>query len=78
MSGCFIVKYTLMIEDFTALFPSSFQELAAATINYLYLFLPIWLPVVLLLILWNVWIYFIKTKFMVDQEYSLIEVKLPT
>jgi len=66
-----------MIEDFIAIFPTSFQGLVVAIIYNLYLFLPIWLPAILLLILWNVWISYIRTKFLVDQEYILIEVKLP-
>jgi len=66
-----------MLDNFIAFFPSSFQGLVAATINYIYLFLPIWLPVILLIILWNVWMRYITTKFHVNQEYSLIEVKLP-
>ena len=67
-----------MLNNFIAFFSlSSFQGLALDTINYIYLFLPIWLPVILIIILWHVWMRYITTKFHVNQEYSLIEIKLP-
>lgn len=77
MLVCFIVKYTLMIDNFIALFPTFFQGLIAAIVNNLYLFLPIWLPIILLGVLWYCWIYYIKMKFLVNQEYVLLEIKLP-
>ncbi len=66
-----------MIESFIASFPASFQWLISAVFNNLYFFLPIWLPVVLVYVLWHVWIYYVKMKFNVNQEYVLVEVKLP-
>ncbi len=66
-----------MIESFITSLPVSFQWLFSSVLNNLYLFLPLWLPFVLLYILWHVWINYIKMKFVVDQEYVLIEVKLP-
>jgi len=74
---CFIVKYTLMIDNFVALFPTFFQGLIATILNNLYLFLPIWLPIILLVVLWYCWVYYIKMKFLVNQEYVLLEIKLP-
>jgi len=66
-----------MIDNFVSLFPSFFQGLISAVLNNIYLFSPIWLPVVLVFILWNVWLYYIRMKFLVNQEYVLLEIKLP-
>ncbi len=66
-----------MLDNFITLFPPFLQGLVLAILNNLYLFLPIWLPIVLLFVLWNVWLYYIRMKFVVNQEYTLLEIKLP-
>ncbi len=66
-----------MIENFISFFPNLFQGFVVAVLNYLYLFLPIWLPIILLSILWNAWVYYVKKRFLVNQEYVLLEIKLP-
>jgi len=66
-----------MMESLITSLPVSFQWLVISVLNNLYLFLPLWLPFVFLFILWHVWIYYIKMKFVVNQEYTLIEIKLP-
>lgn len=65
------------MEDFISFFPSLFQGFVSSVLNYLYLLLPIWLPIILLSALWNAWVYYIRAKFLVNQEYILLEVKLP-
>jgi len=67
----------MVMEDFISFFPNLFQGFVSSVLNYLYLFLPLWLPIIMMSILWNTWIYYIRAKFLVNQEYILLEIKLP-
>ncbi len=66
-----------MIEYFVSLFPLTYQGLIADTINFLILFMPIWLPVFLVYILWHKWLKYVRTKFANKQNHKLLEIKLP-
>ncbi|MCK4918385.1 MAG: hypothetical protein KAS02_01205 [Candidatus Pacebacteria bacterium] len=66
-----------MIETFANIFPPAYYSLIVGALNYLYLFMPIWLPVILIYILWNNWMNYIQTKFLNEQDYRLLELKLP-
>ncbi|MCK5285827.1 MAG: hypothetical protein KAJ58_01210 [Candidatus Pacebacteria bacterium] len=59
------------------MFPPIYYPLVLDTINYLYLFVPIWLPIILIAVLWNNWLVYIRTKFINEQDYKLLEIKLP-
>jgi hypothetical protein len=39
--------------------------------------IPIWLPPILLLIFWKLWIQYIRLLFATSQQYALLEIKLP-
>ncbi|MBU4536828.1 hypothetical protein KJ603_02195, partial [Patescibacteria group bacterium] len=66
-----------MIEAFANMFPIVYRSLIIDAINYLYLFMPIWLPFFLAYWLWNKWIDYITTAFANKQDYKLLEIKLP-
>lgn len=38
----------------------------------------IWLPILLVIILWNLWMRYIQKKFILSQDYVLLEIKLPS
>ena len=67
-----------MTENFAILFSNFLQKSTNAVLNDLYLLLPIWLPLFLAIFLWNRWMHYIQMKFLVEQEYILLEIKLPT
>jgi len=66
-----------MIENFVSMLPGGYQGLALNTINYLILFMPVWLPIFLIFILWHKWLEYVRTKFANKQDYKLLEIKLP-
>ncbi len=66
-----------MTDDFITLFPVFFQGLVSDVINILYLLMPLWLPFVLGVIFWDRWLKYARGKFAVEQEYVLLEIKLP-
>lgn len=47
------------------------------TYHYLLITSPIWLPVALGFTFWFIWIDYIRSKFILDQNYILLELKLP-
>jgi len=56
---------------------SIFVDLFPRAINFLVSSSPLWGPLFLVNILWNVWIYYIRANFLFNLEYSLLEVELP-
>ncbi|MBU1046607.1 hypothetical protein KKH36_02405 [Patescibacteria group bacterium] len=66
-----------MIEAFANMFPIVYRSLIIDAVNYLYLFMPIWLPFFLVYWLWSKWIDYVTTAFANKQDYKLLEIKLP-
>ncbi len=54
-----------------------FREALNGTINLSYETAPFWGAIVLGFFLFNIWVYYAKSKFISGQEYSLVEIKLP-
>ncbi len=44
-------------------------------VSFMYAF--IWIPIVLLFVAWNLWIYYVKINFLAKQKWVLLEVKIP-
>lgn len=38
---------------------------------------PIWLPIILVVAFWILWVDYVRNKFFVSQEYSLLEIRVP-
>jgi len=63
-----------MITQFLlSFFPESLQGI----VIWFFRFAPIWLPILLSYMFWRLWITYIRRKFIQEQEYELLEIRLP-
>lgn len=63
-----------MIDKFLALFT---QDLFLEVVKYLYAFLPLWMPILLFVIFFEIWVRYIQAKFIAKEGSVLLEIKLP-
>ncbi len=63
-----------MISDFMRQFFGSTGTQILSFVFYLY---PIWLPIILAAVFWDIWIYYIQNWYFSSIKYSLLEIKLP-
>lgn len=63
-----------MFQIFTSFFAN---ENLALVFKVIYYTLPIWLPVLLLSVLWHLWVIYRRSQFLAKQENILLEIKLP-
>lgn len=47
---------------------------ALSLVFYIY---PIWLPIILAITFWNMWVHYVRNSFFSSLKYSLLEIKLP-
>jgi hypothetical protein len=73
--GIFVYgKIIAMLEKFISLFNLDSLWLV---LNYVYLFLPVWMPLLLLVVFFEIWVKYIQTKFINKEGSVLLEIKLP-
>lgn len=63
-----------MIQEFLA---SRSVEVFWGMLRYVYLFYPIWLPLLLGTIFWDVWVRYVRLLFFSQQEYVVLDIRLP-
>ena len=63
-----------MLADLFSLFTN---EVSLKVFRYLYFSSPIWLPIILGFLFMEIWFRYIRTKYIEDQGFILLEVKLP-
>ncbi len=63
-----------MLSQFLA---TAFPEPVRVVWGYVWMFAPIWLPVFLLFVLARLWVQYVRAKFITNQEYILLELKVP-
>jgi hypothetical protein len=63
--------------DFLPVLSSQYQILLSSGFGYVLYSSFIWLPLLLLYILWQVWIQYIRAKFTLGLDYVLLEIKVP-
>jgi hypothetical protein len=64
--------------DFWApLFSVFYSHWFLLLVHYLFILAPVWLPLTLAFVLWNVWIEYIRSEFILKQKYVLLELKFP-
>ncbi|MBU4480232.1 hypothetical protein KKG48_02200 [Patescibacteria group bacterium] len=66
-----------MIDSFILSLPVMFQGLAANTLFVLYILAPFYIPFFLVIILWNIWVSYKRSAFILKQERILLEIKVP-
>jgi hypothetical protein len=63
-----------MISDLIRQF---FGETTLQVLSFVYYLYPIWLPLTLAAIFWNVWVYYVRNAYFASIKYTLLEIKLP-
>ena len=59
------------------IFDLQFADLFATTLTLLLSVYPIWLPILLIVVFWNLWLDYIRTEYISEQQFVLLEIKLP-
>ena len=59
------------------IFDLQFADLFATTLTLLLSVYPIWLPILLIVVFWNMWLDYIRTEYISEQQFVLLEIKLP-
>lgn len=54
-----------------------FGDTALQVLTVLYYFYPIWLPIMLAVLFWDMWVHYIRNAYFASLKYSLLEIKLP-
>lgn len=62
---------------FSAFFNSLFFPLFNQALHWAYVFSPIWVPVFLVFMFWEMWMDYIHMHFLAKQKWILLEIKLP-
>jgi len=63
-----------MLSDFLRQFFGNTTFQILTLVYYLY---PIWLPIILAIIFWDMWVHYIRNAYFASLKYSLLEIKLP-
>ena len=63
-----------MISDFVRNF---LGETAFQVLSFVFYLYPIWLPVILAVIFWDMWVHYVRNHYFANLKYSLLEIKLP-
>ncbi|MDP3996606.1 MAG: hypothetical protein Q8P86_02865 [bacterium] len=67
-----------MFKELLGQFYATFRlELYADILEVLYLLAPIWLPLLLLVLFWQLWMVYIRSDYILKQGFSVLEIKLP-
>ncbi len=63
-----------MLDTYVSLFRN---EKFLLVIKILYYTSPVWIPALLLMVLWDLWVLYVRESFQAKQDYILLEIKLP-
>ena len=55
-----------------------FGETTLQILSFVFYLYPIWLPVTLSIIFWDMWLHYVRNSFFSSLKYTLLEIKLPT
>lgn len=66
-----------MLNNFLSFFFNNLSDLEKSVLNVLISTLPIWLPLILIIIGWKLWVMYVRALFWSKQKRILLEIKLP-
>lgn len=55
-----------------------FGETTLQVLSFVFFLYPIWLPITLAFIFWDMWVHYVRNSFFASLKYTLLEIKLPT
>ena len=64
-----------MLSDFIKQF---FGNATLQILSFVFYLYPIWLPIVLSIIFWDMWVHYVRNAFFASIKYTLLEIKMPT
>jgi hypothetical protein len=59
------------------LFGEFSNEIAGQVFSMVFQLAPLWIPVILLIVFWRLWVDYVRAKFFNSKKYILLEIKLP-